>query len=222
MSLQVLGDVQLVTKQEVQCMIEAGAVSEDALRKGLAEQGEIAEQNDELLRQQIANLAAKADAKHEELDDKISDEAEIRNTRDKGLEALIRTEISDRRQGDTAVLEALAEFKEYEQEVYPNAFAEKIKGLPLAFLTVTNNDKSLKVGDVIATIDEKFFPKRAVEFHMYAEQVDSFNTVKTVLLLLRLDNSGNIIVVNIVDVALETAATDVATVLYFTEQKKEE
>lgn len=219
MSLQVLGDVQLVTRQEVECMIEAGSVSEDALREGLAEQGKAAERGDELLRQQLAGLGAKADARHEELDGKIGDEAEIRDRRDKGLEALIRTEISDRRQGDTAVLEALAELKEYESEAYPNAFAEKIRGLPIAFLTVTNGDKSLSVGDTLATVDEKFFPRRAVDFHMYAEQVGDGGS-ETWLLLLRLDNSGNVNVINKVKVAEGLSATDVATVLYLTEQRE--
>lgn len=219
MSLQVLGDVQLVTRQEVECMIEAGSVSEDALREGLAEQGKAAERGDELLRQQLAGLEAKADARHEELDGKIGDEAEIRDRRDKGLEALIRTETSDRRQGDTAVLEALAELKEYESEAYPNAFAEKIRGLPIAFLTVTNGDKSLSVGDTLATVDERFFPRRAVDFHMYAEQVGDGGS-ETWLLLLRLDNSGNVNVINKVKVAEGLSATDVATVLYLTEQRE--
>lgn len=118
---------------------------------------------------------------------------------------------------NTALTDKITEMKTYERAEYPHVFVERLSGLPIAMLTVTNTDKSLSIGNTIATVDTKYFPKRAFEFTMYSEQLTYQGASKTVMLILRLDNNGNINVVNMFDVSGATAATDVATVTYFTE-----
>lgn len=118
---------------------------------------------------------------------------------------------------NTTLTDKITEMKTYERAEYPRVFAERLSGLPIAMITVTNDDKSLSIGDTIATVDTKYFPKRSFEFTMYSEQLTYQGTSKTVMLILRLDNNGNINVVNMFDVSGATAATDVATVTYFTE-----
>lgn len=118
---------------------------------------------------------------------------------------------------NTALTDKITEMKTYEHAEYPRVFAERLSGLPIAMITVTNDDKSLSIGDTIATVDTKYFPKRSFEFTMYSEQLTYQGASKTVMLILRLDNNGNINVVNMFDVSGATAATDVATVTYFTE-----
>lgn len=118
---------------------------------------------------------------------------------------------------NTALTDKITEMKTYERAEYPRVFAERLSGLPIAMITVTNDDKSLSIGDTIATVDTKYFPKRSFEFTMYSEQLTYQGASKTVMLILRLDNNGNINVVNMFDVSGATAATDVATVTYFTE-----
>lgn len=217
MSTQLLGNVQLVTKQEVEAMLDSTVISEDTIDDKISA---VKSDTETAIKGVTTSLNLEREervAKYAELDDKISDEAEIRDAADKSLASRIKVEADNREQADTQILDTIAEFSEYIEETYPNAFVEKIKGLPIAFLTVTNHDKSLHVGDTIATVDEKFFPKRAADFVMYSEQLDDTGASKTVMLLLRLDNSGNVNVLNMVDVALATNATDTATTIYFTE-----
>ena len=218
MSTQAFGDVELVTKQEVQAMIEHATLSEDQIDNKIASSKSLIDSEIAGVSSAIEHERTTRENEKLELDDKIEDEAHLRTESFESVRQDLAQEASVRQQADTELIEALAEFKTFEEQTYPNAFVEKIKGLPIAFLTIDNHDKSLHIGDTIATLDHPFFPKRAHDFIMYVEQIDaSTGNSKTVLLLLRLDNDGNVKVVNMFDVAMATSLTDTITTMYFTE-----
>lgn len=216
MSMQVLGDVELVTKQEVEAMLDAVVLTEDEIDEKVKVEKEAREASESILRTAIDNEKAQREADKIELDDKIADEAEIRDRRDEGLENDIQQEATIRQQGDNDILTAMNDFKEMISDTYPNAYATRLKGLPIATLTIHNTDKSLHIGDTIATIDQQFFPKQSVDFWMDVEQIDG-GVSKTVMVCCRLDNHGNVNVINMFDFTGASSATDAATITYFTE-----
>ena len=219
MSTQVLGNVNLITKQEVEAMLNACVITEEAIDEKVAAEKTARELAEGILRSALERERTQRIADVAELDDKISDEADLRSREDAALRTEIEEVESRRRQGDADIIQAIEDFRSFEDEVYPNAYVEKIKGLPIAVLTVHNTDKSLHVGDTIATLDEKFFPRQAVDFIMYVEQLNpGTGNNRTVMITCRLDNDGNINVVNMFDVTGATSATDRVTILYFTEK----
>lgn len=218
MSTQVLGDVQLVTKQEVEAMLQATVITEDVIDDKIAVETSARELAESILRSSIETERTQREADKLELDDKISDEAEIRSREDAALRTEIGQEAEVRRQADTDIVQAIDDMRTFEEEHYPNSYAQRLKGLPIAILTVHNTDKSLHVGDTITTVDEKFFPKQAVDFWMDVEQLDSVGASKTCWIHCRLDNNGNVTVINIFDFAGATSATDTYTVMYLTEK----
>lgn len=222
MSTQILGNIELVTKQEVEGMLEEVVVSEQTIDDKIAVERENRETAVAAVRAVIEQAKTSQLADKTELDDKITDEAAIRDGRDRGIEENLAKEIGERKAADQSLLETLTQMQEdnhtFKEDAYAFSFVEKIKGLPIAMITVTNTDKSLHVGDTITTIDEDYFPKRSVDFIMYSEQLDSVGASKTVMLVLRLDNDGNVKVVNMVDVATATSVTDEASAVYFTER----
>lgn len=218
MSTHLFGDVELITKQEAQAMIEASTLTENQVDAKIA--ANKAEIDVEIGAVSAAVEQERTTRENEkiELDDRIDDETALRNAGDERVQNNLDQEASVRQQADAELVQAIEDFKTFESQVYPNAFVERLKGLPIAFLTVHNTDKSLHIGDTIATIDHPFFPRRAHDFIMYVEQIDpGTGNDKTVMLLLRLDNDGNINVINMLDVAFATAATDTITTMYFTE-----
>ena len=215
---QLLGDVELVTKQEVEAMLSASIVSESTIDDKVKAEADAREASENALTAVVEQYKSTAMADKAELDDKISDEAEIRDRRDKGIEADLATEVGNRETADAELLKEIASCREYSTDSYASSFVEKLKGLPIAMITVTNTDKSLHVGDTITTIDEEYFPKRSVDFTMFSEQRTSTGAMATKLLVLRLDNNGNVNVVNMVDITTATAVTDIASVMYFTER----
>ena len=218
MSTQVLGDVQLVTKQEVEAMLQTTVITEDVIDDKIAVETSARELAESILRSSIETERTQREADKLELDDKISDEAEIRSREDAALRTEIGQEAEVRRQADTDIVQAIDDMRTFEEEHYPNSYAQRLKGLPIAILTVHNTDKSLHVGDTITTVDEKFFPKQAVDFWMDVEQLDGVGASKTCWIHCRLDNNGNVTVINIFDFAGATSATDTYTVMYLTEK----
>ena len=219
MSLQSLGNVQLVTKQEVEEMLNAAIVSEEQIDDKLAAEREMREAAEQSVAAAVAHEREVREAEKLEIDDKINDEAELRSKGDAGLAEDINQEAEKRKQADTDLVHAIEDMRVYEEEDLPNVHCRRLKGLPIAELTVHNTDKSLHVGDTIATVDEKWFPKLAYDFWMDVEQIDSNTGLsKTVLIHCRLDNDGNINVINMIeDLLVATSATDVYTFMYFTE-----
>ncbi|MBO6100674.1 MAG: hypothetical protein J6P07_05015 [Spirochaetaceae bacterium] len=218
MSTQVLGDVQLVTKQEVEAMLDATVIPEEVIDDKVNAEKSARELAENILRTALESERTQREADKLELDDKISDEAEIRSREDAALRTEIEQEASVRQQADTDIVNAIDEMRQFEEEHYPNSYAQRLKGLPIAILTVHNTDKSLHVGDTITTVDEKFFPKQAVDFWMDVEQLDGTGASKTCWIHCRLDNNGNVTVINIFDFAGATSATDTYTVMYLTEK----
>jgi len=218
MSTQVLGNVNLVTKQEVEAMLDATVITEAQIDAKINVEKSARELAIDTVNAALAQETNQREADKLELDDKIADEAVLRDHGDNALNTRIDQEASIRQQADVDIVHAIEDFKTFEEETYPNAYVAKLKGLPIAILTVHNTDKSLHVGDTIATLDQKFFPKQAVDFIMYVEQIDAgTGTSRTVMITCRLNNNGDITVVNMFDVTGATSATDRVTVLYFTE-----
>lgn len=135
MSTQVLGDVQLVTKQEVEAMLEAVVVPEDDINSKIAAASDalnntIQTAKDELhseveVVQASVNSEATARAAADAvLDDKIADEAQIRETTDDALRSRIEREEGVREAADaelsSLISQEVAERKEADEQLEEN------------------------------------------------------------------------------------------------------
>lgn len=234
---QVLGDVELVTKQEVEGMLNEVVVPESSIDAKVAAEAADREAADQLLQGNIDAEAAARDAADQALQEAITSEATSRQTADETLQANINAEATTREEADialsgrvSAVEEGLAgevtratteeqairdDMKQTEAEELSNVHCARFTNLPIATIQVDNDDKSLSVGDTIATVSGRYLPKIPVDFVMSSEQIVS-TVSKTFLLMLRLDATGNINVINMVELADGSAATDTAAVTYIT------
>lgn len=111
MSTQVLGDVQLVTKQEVEAMLDAVVVPESDIDEKIGNAGTVLEtaiqaaKNElhseiEVVQASVADETAQRAAADAVLDDKIRDEAEIRENTDDALRNRIEREEGVREAAD--------------------------------------------------------------------------------------------------------------------------
>ena len=234
---QLLGDVELVTKQEVEGMLNEVVVPESSIDAKVAAEAADREAADQLLQGNIDAEAAARDAADQALQEAITSEATSRQTADETLQANINAEATTREEADIAlsgrvssVEEDLAgevtratteeqairdDMKHTEAEELSNVHCARFTNLPIATIQVDNDDKSLSVGDTIATVSGRYLPKIPVDFVMSSEQIVS-TVSKTFLLMLRLDATGNINVINMVELADGSAATDTAAVTYIT------
>ena len=234
---QLLGDVELVTKQEVEGMLNEVVVPESSIDAKVAAEAADREAADQLLQGNIDAEAAARDAADQALQEAITSEATSRQTADETLQANINAEATTREEADialsgrvSAVEEGLAgevtratteeqairdDMKETEAEELSNVHCARFTNLPIATIQVDNDDKSLSIGDTIATVSGRYLPKIPVDFVMSSEQIVS-TVSKTFLLMLRLDATGNINVINMVELADGSAATDTAAVTYIT------
>lgn len=234
---QLLGDVELVTKQEVEGMLNEVVVPESSIDAKIAAEAADREAADQLLQGNIDAEAAARDAADQALQEAIASEATSRQTADETLQANINAEATTREEADIAlsgrvssVEEGLAgevtratteeqairdDMKLTEAEELSNVHCARFTNLPIATIQVDNDDKSLSVGDTIATVSGRYLPKIPVDFVMSSEQIVS-TVSKTFLLMLRLDATGNINVINMVELADGSAATDTAAVTYIT------
>lgn len=119
MSTQVLGDVELVTKQELQAALEAVVVPEDDINSKIKAAGTALEQaivnakaevhsEVELTNAALAQETANRTAKDTELVDMIHDEAELRETTDDALRSRIEREEGVREAADHELSELIA------------------------------------------------------------------------------------------------------------------
>ena len=216
MSRQFMDNAELVTKQELEAALDACVVPEERVQEIVDQNSELHDANEAQIRADVEQLRNKVAADKLELEDKIEDEADTRSRADAGLAQDIEQEAEKRRQADTDMIDKIREMKEFEEEDYPNAHCRRLKGLPVAEITVHNTDKSLHVGDTIATVDEKWFPKLAYDFWMDVEQIIS-GTSETYWIHCRLDNNGNVNVINMFPFAGATSASDTYTFCYITE-----
>lgn len=111
----------------------------------------------------------------------------------------------------------LAEMKQTEVEQLSGIHCSRFTNLPIATIQVNNTDKSISIGDTIATVSARYLPKATVDFVMPSEQIVA-SVNKTFLLMLRLDITGNINVINMVELAEGSSVTYTTTVTYFTQE----
>ena len=224
MSTHALGNVQLITVQEVEAMLDEVVVPETSIDAKVAAEATAREAADQLLQGNIDNEKAGREAADSTLQDNITAEANTRQTADDTLNTLISQETQYREAADTAlsgrisaVETGLTEMKQTEVEELSNVHCSRFTNLPMATIQVDNDDKSISVGDTIATVSARYLPKIPVDFVMSSEQIVA-SANKTFLLMLRLDTTGNINVINMVELADGSAATDTAAVTYITKE----
>ena len=224
MSTHALGNVQLVTVQEVEAMLDEVVVPEASIDAKVAAEATAHEAADQLLQGNIDNEKAAREAADTTLQNNITAEANARQTADDTLNTLISQEAQDRESADTAlsgritaVETGLTEMKQTEVEELSNVHCSRFTNLPMATIQVDNDDKSISVGNTIATVSARYLPKIPVDFVMSSEQIVA-SASKTYLLMLRLDITGNINVINKVELADGSAATDTAAVTYITQE----
>lgn len=237
MSTHALGNVQLITVQEVEAMLEEVVVPESSIDAKIAVETAARDAADQLLQGNIDNEKAERETADQTLQDNINSEANSRQTADETLQTNINNEVQNREAADTALSGRIAtvetgladeteratteeqnirdEMKQTEAEELSNVHCARFTNLPVATIQVDNNDKSISVGDTIATVSGRYLPKIPVDFIMSSEQIIS-SVSKTYLLMLRLDTTGNVNVINMVELADGSAATDTAAVTYIT------
>lgn len=224
MSTHALGNVQLITVQEVEAMLDEVIVPEASIDAKVAAETTAREAADQLLQGNIDNEKAGRETADETLQNNITAEANARQTADNTLNTLVSQEVQNRESADTAlsgritaVETGLTEMKQTEVEELSNLHCSRFTNLPMATIQIDNNDKSIHIGDTIATVSARYLPKVPVDFVMSSEQIVA-SVSKTFLLMLRLDITGNINVINMVELAEGSSATDTATVTYFTQE----
>lgn len=224
MSTHALGNVQLITVQEVEAMLDEVIVPESSIDAKVAVETTAREAADQLLQGNIDNEKAERKAADTALQDNITAEANTRQTADDTLNTLVSQEAQNREAGDTALSGRIANvetkldnMKQTEVEELSNVHCSRFTNLPMATIQVDNNDKSVSIGDTIATVSARYLPKVPVDFVMSSEQIVA-SASKTYLLMLRLDITGNINVINKVELADGSAATDTAAVTYITKE----
>ena len=224
MSTHALGNVQLITVQEVEAMLDEVVVPEASIDAKVAAEATAREAADQLLQGNIDNEKAAREAADTTLQNNITAEANTRQTADDTLNTLISQEAQNREAADTALSGRIAatetrlnEMKQTEVEELSNVHCSRFTNLPMATIQVDNDDKSISVGNTIATVSARYLPKIPVDFVMSSEQIVA-SVSKTFLLMLRLDTTGNINVINMVELADGSAATDTAAVTYITKE----
>ena len=239
MSTHALGNVQLITVQEVEAMLDEVVVPEASIDAKVAAETTAREAADQLLQGNIDNEKAERETADTALQDNITTEANTRQTADDTLNTLISQEVQNREAADTALSGRISavetgltdeadrataeeqkirdEMKLIEVEELSNLHCLRFKNIPIATIQVDNDDKSINVGDTIATVSARYLPKIPVDFVMSSEQIVA-SASKTYLLMLRLDTVGNINVINMVELAEGSSATDTASVTYFTQE----
>lgn len=239
MSTHALGNVQLVTVQEVEAMLDEAIVPEASIDAKVAAETTARESADQLLQGNIDNEKVEREAADTALQGNITAEANSRKTADDTLNTLITNEANSRETADSTLSGRIAtvetgledetqrasmeeqkirdEMKQTEVEQLSGIHCSRFTNLPIATIQVNNTDKSISIGDTIATVSARYLPKIPVDFVMTSEQVAE-SVSETYLLMLRLDTSGNINVINRAKLADSTSATDTAAVTYITKE----
>ena len=224
MSTHALGNVQLVTVQEVEAMLDEVVVPEASIDAKVAAEATAREAADQLLQGNIDNEKAERESADTALQANITAEASTRQTADDTLNTLISQEAQGREAADTALSGRIAatetrlnEMKQTEVEELSNVHCSRFTNLPISTIHIDNDDKSINLAYTIPTVSARYLPKIPVDFVMSSEQMVA-SASKTYLLMLRLDTAGNINVINMVELADGSAATDTAAVTYITKE----
>lgn len=239
MSTHALGNVQLITVQEVEAMLDKVIVPEASIDAKVATEATAREAADQLLQGNIDNEKTERETADTTLQGNITSEANSRQTADDTLNTLISQEAQNREAADTALSGRIStvetgltdetnrataeekkirdDMKQLEVEELSNLHCTRFTNLPMATVQIDNNDKSISIGNTLATVSARYLPKVPVDFVMSSEQIVA-SASKTFLLMLRIDVTGNINVINMVELAEGSSATDTATVTYFTQE----
>lgn len=127
MSTQVLGDVELVTKQELEAALDAIVVPEDDINSKIEAAGVVLEQaiatakaevhsEVELSNAALAQETANRTVKDTELTDMIHDEAQLRETTDDALRSRIEREEGVREAADAEITQLVSQETEARKE----------------------------------------------------------------------------------------------------------
>lgn len=127
MSTQVLGDVELVTKQELEAALDAVVVPEDDINSKIEAAGVVLEQaiatakaevhsEVELTNAALAQETANRTVKDTELTDMIHDEAQLRETTDDALRSRIEREEGVREAADAEITQLVSQETEARKE----------------------------------------------------------------------------------------------------------
>lgn len=170
MSTQVLGDVELVTKQELEAALEAVVVPEDDINTKIETASTVLEQaiatakaevhsEVELTNAALAQETANRTAKDAEIVDMIHDEAELRETTDNALRSRIEREEGVREAADHELSELIS--------AETTARKEADEGLRDEFKELLKGKKSAHFEDTIFCVRLENIPlaQATVELH---------------------------------------------------------
>ena len=185
MSTQVLGDVELVTKQELEAALDAVVVPEDDINSKIEAAGVVLEQavatakaevhsEVELTNAALAQETANRTAKDTELTDMIHDEAQLRETTDDALRSRIEREEGVREAADAEITQLVSQ----ETDARKEADTE----LRNDFKTLLKSKKSAHFEDTIFCVRLENIPlaQATVELHDSTLEIgDILATVST-------------------------------------------
>lgn len=251
MSTQILGDVELVTKQEVEAMLDEVVVPESDIDNKIETASTVLEQaianaktelrsETALVATNLEQETAQRAAADTTLDNKISDEAQLRETTDDALRSRIEQEEGTREAADhelsglisaetTAREEAdddlRDEFKallkaKKSAQFEDTIFCVRFENIPFAQATIEVHDATLDVGDVLATVSADYLPETPVTFNFVAELVNQTTSVAEYFYIsVRLDANGNATIINKTKLDNEYVGNvNSATFLYITKE----
>ena len=185
MSTQVLGDVELVTKQELEAALDAVVVPEDDINSKIEAAGVVLEQavatakaevhsEIELANAALVQATANRTAKDTELTDMIHDEAQLRETTDDALRSRIEREEGVREAADAEITQLVSQ----ETDARKEADTE----LRNDFKTLLKSKKSAHFEDTIFCVRLENIPlaQATVELHDSTLEIgDILATVST-------------------------------------------
>ena len=170
MSTQVLGDVELVTKQELEAALDAVVVPEDDINSKIEAAGVVLEQaittakaevhsEVELSNAALTQETANRTAKDTELTDMIHDEAQLRETTDDALRSRIEREEGVREAADAEITQLISQETE--------ARKKEDTELRNDFKTLLKSKKSAHFEDTIFCVRLENIPlaQATVELH---------------------------------------------------------
>lgn len=198
MSVHVLGNAQLVTKQEVEELINKAAVSEEVV--------------DSKIEKAVESVSTVIDGVQKGLQDSIDKVQEGITDQSEDISKSLKEHFKELEKGN------------FEDALY----CTRLKNLPVAQITIDlKGDKTYEKNDVIATVSGEYLPSIPVTFYFVAELIEEKTNDEGAKeyekryygLTVRLDASGNVVVIN------KTLLTDAyvgnvgsATVMYITKE----
>ena len=183
MSTQVLGDVELVTKQELEAALDAVVVPEDDINSKIEAAGVALEQaiatakaevhsEVELSNAALAQETANRTAKDTELTDMIHDEAQLRETTDDALRSRIEREEGVREAADAEITRLVSQ----ETEARKEADTE----LRNDFKTLLKSKKSAHFEDTIFCVRLENIPLAQATVELHDATLEIGDTLATV------------------------------------------